>query len=103
MRSLLADRFEALQEDAAARIDTPLGKAVTSALSKPLFPSKLGQSVPRQGPRDRRCQSKIPVKIEHLMVAPNGNRIGSDVVSLGRRWSEGRIKIRVSSTRLTFC
>ena len=39
--------IEALQEDAAARIDAMLGNAVTSALKKPIGLSRLDESVPQ--------------------------------------------------------
>lgn len=39
--------IEALQEDAAARIEALLGSAVADALEKPQVPSKLAESVPR--------------------------------------------------------
>jgi hypothetical protein len=63
--------IEALQDDAAARIDALLGSAVTSAIAKAVGPSKLGESVPQ------RChvpslQTKNARKIERLLVAPTG-------------------------------
>jgi integrase len=63
--------IEALQEDAAARIDVLLGDAVASAIAEPLGPSKLVESVPQ------RCHATpLPIKnarrIKRFLVAPTG-------------------------------
>jgi integrase len=73
--------IDALQADAAARIDALLGNAVTSALAKPLSPAKLAESVPQ------RCHA-IPLpkknarRSERLMVAPTGVEFS--------KWGPGR-------------
>ncbi len=63
--------IEALQEDAAGRIDALLGNAVTSALANPLDPARLDKSVPQ------RCHATpLPIKntrqIKRFLVAPTG-------------------------------
>jgi len=63
--------IESLNEDAAARIDALLGKAVTSAVAQPRIPSKSAESVPQ------RCHvTPLPIKnarkIERFVVAPTG-------------------------------
>lgn len=63
--------IEALQQDAAARIDALLGNAVTSALAKPVSPAKLVESVPQ------RChapssEAKNARRFERFLVAPTG-------------------------------
>jgi integrase len=62
---------ESLNEDAAARIDALLGEVVTSAVARPIIPSKPAESVPQ------RChQTPLPIKkarkIRHFVVAPTG-------------------------------
>lgn len=63
--------IEALQEDAAARIDALLGTAVKTALEKPLSPTKPVESVPQ------RCHATpLPIKnarkFKHFFIAPTG-------------------------------
>ena len=63
--------IESLNEDAAARIDALLGKAVTSAVAQPRIPSKSAESVPQ------RCHAApLPIKnarkIGRFLVAPTG-------------------------------
>jgi hypothetical protein len=63
--------IDALQDDAAARIETLLGNAVTSALATPVLPSKLAKSVPQ------RCHEILPTtkidrKFQRFVVAPTG-------------------------------
>lgn len=62
---------EALQDDAAARIEALLGNAVTSALAKSVSPSKPAESVPQ------RCHAaplttRNARKIKRFLVAPTG-------------------------------
>ena len=63
--------IEALQEDAAARIDALLGSAVTSALAKPLVPAKPVESVP-QGCHEIPSAIKNARKLERFRIAPTG-------------------------------
>lgn len=62
---------EALQDDAAARIDALLGNAVTSARAKAVSPSKPADSVPQRC-RVPSLQMKNARRIERFSIAPTG-------------------------------